>query len=90
MKTIITTWRGIEIEITYHEDWQDYPVIRLEVKAAVPLPITETCHRKTFFHSDPVKEHGGVEAFVLLWLNQEAQKSEWQKAEVARKQYALL
>lgn len=90
MKTIMTTWRSVDIDISYHEDWQDYPVIQLEVKAAIPLPIAETGHRKAFFQSDPIKKHGGIEAFVLLWLSQEAQKPEWQKAEAARKQYALL
>ena len=75
-------WNGVEIEISWAPDWIAYDDCtgtgHLEVRsiapAREPLPITETGYRSHFINASGIEAHGSPEAFVRLWIEQEAKK----------------
>ena len=89
MRTPIT-WQGIEIEITYAEQWYNITdIAHLEIQADEPLPMTETGYRSHFTQAESIEAHGGAVAFVREWLESEAQSPAWQKYLVERQQLSL-
>ena len=93
-------WRGLVIEIRYCPDWlvcyrktYGYALAHLEVEtiqpALVPLPITETGYRSHFDRPDNIEAQGGPIAFVLAWLDHDAEDPTWKKREGSQRQYSL-
>lgn len=48
------------------------------------IPITETGYRSHFLPDGNVEEHGGPEAYVLAWLDHEADSAAWKNAKKHR------
>lgn len=87
------TWRGIEVEAVYTRFKQSV-IAHLEVRSIkperAPLPITETGYRSHFHQPGTVEAQGGdVVAQVVAWLDEEAKKPEWRRAEEAARQFSL-
>ena len=64
--------------------------LRTIVPAKAPLPITETGYLSHFVHAEAIAEYESTAAYVLAWLDHEAQKPESQQREIEARQYALL
>ena len=87
------TWQGIEIEARY------WPIkwgisAHLEIESINPprarLPITETGYRSHFHPSGTIESRGGdVVAQVVVWLDEEARKTDWQEYRDASRQGEL-
>jgi len=87
--TIITVkfeWKGIEIEASFDAQSYssaDFEVAHLQVKSIspikAPLPFTNTGYRSAYLSKERTEEMGGVEAYVLAWLNHEAKSKKWQQ-----------
>ena len=78
MEQNIITWRGVKIEITFTPEkfgMVDHIELRAENKA--PLPVTETGYRSHFMNRRAVAHHGGAVAFVMAWLDHEAERTDW-------------
>lgn len=78
------TWRGVSIAITFTADAfgvVDHIELRTENKA--PLPVTETGYRSYFMGSGTVADHGGAVAFVIVWLDHEAERIGWPGAQLS-------
>ena len=87
------TWQGIEIEVSYTPEWYA-PFAHLEIKSinpeCAPLPITETGYLSRFHQQGTIEAHeGGVLGQVTAWLDEEAQKPEWQAHIEASRQGGL-
>ena len=77
-------WRGVAISISYHRhQWAEFDHIEVNVIGDGIIPITETGYRSHYQHSDVTDEYGGAVAFVLAWLEHEAQTPQWKKQEEA-------
>ena len=90
-ETII--WRDIEVTVKYNDCYHKCDILHvahLEIKADVPLPVTETGYKSHFSHPDEIEAYGGAVGFVVAWLDHHAQKAKWIEAEKQRKQYSLL
>ena len=69
-------WRGVAISVSYHRhQWSEFDHIEVNVIGDGIIPITETGYRPHYLHSDVTDEYGGAVAYVLAWLEQEAQTS---------------
>jgi hypothetical protein len=90
IRVTVITWRGISIELTEEIDWlglrkhcPDWEKTKLEIRIINPLPhplpITETGFQIRYMHPATFEEAGGLEAFVLAWLDHAAQSPEWKK-----------
>jgi hypothetical protein len=94
-----TVWNGIAIAITYEPDWLNcsrdsgLDTAHLEIRAispeGVPLPITETGYRSHFTNAETVASYGGPVAFVLAWLDEEANTPAWRRRAAAARQLSL-
>lgn len=90
-------WNGIEIEIRWDADYMHFDDERLmghlEIEsvspASEPLPMTRTGYRSHFIQPQIIDEAGGPDAYVALWLTQEAQTPEWRATDTNRRQLAL-
>ena len=75
-------WQDIEIEVTYTpRKWG--VIAHLEIRSitpeGAPLPITSTGYRSHFHPISTVEAHGGdVVAQVIVWLDEEAKRPDWQ------------
>lgn len=94
----IITWHNIELEIRYSPSYcaaleGDNAMAHIEVSVIHPenhpLPITETGYKSHFIHRINVEEYGSAIAYVLAWLNHEAQTPEWKKIEESSRQGEL-
>lgn len=93
------TWRGIGVEIGYEPTWLNLPDIdgsmraHLTVRAVqpdrAPLPFTETGYRSHFTTPDAVASAGGPVAYVLAWLDAEADTPAWKAKAAAAAQLCL-
>ena len=85
-------WEGITISIQHTPHWHDL-IDHIEIKSVKPerepLPITETGYKSHFIHDENLQEYGGAEAYVLAWLDHEANKPEWKMRLEESKQYCL-
>ena len=95
-QTYQTSWQGIPLSVSYCPSWSTsygeiygYDLAHIEVRGPCPLPITETGYRSHFDRSDNIDAEGGPVAFVLAWLDSEAQGKAWKKAEVKTRQLTL-
>lgn len=71
-------WRGVSLKATFDPGFSGG---HLEIQAAndQQLPITETGYRSHFMRGpSEIDAAGGVEAYVLAWLDREAETSKWQ------------
>ena len=93
-------WNGTRIAVAYDPCWLGSPgrnsehgMALLEVRSVEPenepLPITETGYRSHFLPPGIVEEEGGPAAYVLAWLEAEAQAPAWRKS-VERRRHLLL
>ena len=75
------TWRGIALTITFKPDWLNVADhLEIVTEGRVPLPVTETGYRSHFMNMGAVAHHGGAVAFVTAWLDQEAERTNWNNA----------
>ena len=72
-------WEGIQIAISHSPLQFGGPFDHIEVKADVPLPITETGYRSRFIHPQELALFESPTDFVLQWLDELATK-EWLEA----------
>lgn len=85
-----TEWRGIEIEVTHAKNWHgciDHIEVRAKDKAA--LSITETGYKSQFIPQDRLSKYDDAMAYVLAWLDHEAQSATWKNAEARAAQLSL-
>lgn len=84
-------WRGVVISIRYHKRrWNsNFDHIEVQVIGSGEIPITETGYRSLFVQTFYVAEFGGLQAYVLAWLEHEAQTPQWKKREEAARQLSL-
>ena len=93
-------WEGLTIEVRYDPDWSslsdlgaDRQVAHIELEvidpAGAPLPVTETGYRSHFTRPAAVDQIGGPLAFVRAWIEEEARKPAWRRADAARRQLDL-
>ncbi|MFN4092161.1 MAG: hypothetical protein ACK4FG_04625 [Brevundimonas sp.] len=97
--TTTIDWQGIALSVSYEPSYfglggtSDYAVAHLQVWAVKPkraaLPITETGYRSHFLHPSFVEEAGGPVAYIVAWLDAEAQTPEWQERTQERRQLSL-
>lgn len=98
--TSTAEWRGRVIEINYNpqwvarsEAWPSYDIAHLEIRVVeperAPLPVTETGYRSCFPEPEVVAAAGGPVAWVLGWLDAEAQGKRWAAIEAKFNQLDL-
>ncbi|MCJ8325154.1 MAG: hypothetical protein HRU29_11940 [Rhizobiales bacterium] len=79
----VIEWQDITIEIDQHVIHADVGITGISVKSLIPknepLPITETGFRSIFPSLESVEYYGGVENYVVSYLNHEASKPEWER-----------
>lgn len=79
----IVEWEGIQIEIDQHVIYSDVGITGITVKSLFPvnepLPITETGFKSLHLAIKNVKHYGGVESYIIKYLDNEAAKPEWAK-----------
>jgi hypothetical protein len=81
-------WQGIPVTVTYDPDWLKI-IAHLELKAAQPLPLTETGYRSLFLHAEDVTAAGGAVAVALTLLDNAARQPAWQASQQQRQQLSL-
>jgi len=93
-KTI--TWENIEIEILYiaskykfYEEIYGHAMSHIEIRCNEKLPITDTGYRSHFILEPNIREYGGVEKFIIDWLNDESKSEEWKAIKTRSDQYSL-
>ncbi len=88
----ITDWEGIVISITHANKYCGV-IEHLEIRSIDPpkalLPITETGYRSHFISEGTLDTYDSPLAYVLAWLEYEADKPEWKAQELAARQYTL-
>lgn len=93
-------WRGVAIEVRCCADWSPsfrqtygHPLAHLEIEAVdparAPLPVTETGYRSLFTAPAVIEAEGGADAFVLAWLDHEAEQPQWKEREQVARQMEL-
>ncbi len=91
------TWQGIEIEITCcephymksHRAIYGYSMLHIEVKSALPLPITETGYKSIFISEPELTEHGGSLKYVTSYIDGQAKSKEWKDSQENSRQFNL-
>ncbi len=79
------TWEGIEIEITCYEpnytksykEIYGHKMLHIEVKSALPLPITETGYKSIFISEPELARHSGSLKYVTSYIDGQAKSKEW-------------
>ena len=85
-------WRDIEVVVKYNPDHyvgHGCHIFHVQVFCDEPLPITETGYKSNIMAIAELDGYESVEAFVLAWLDHEAEKPEWIKLEQESKQMTL-
>jgi hypothetical protein len=93
-------WDGRTVEVRYDPDWcslselapgRQLAHLELQVTtpALAPLPVTDTGYRSHFVPVGAVEDAGGPVAFVRAWLDVEASRPMWRRAETAWRQLDL-
>ncbi len=83
-------WRGIEIEACYTPvKWE--VIAHLEIKSinpiGTPLPMTKTGYRSHYHPIGTIEASGyDIISYVRAWLDKEAERPKWKRAELARRQ----
>ena len=87
MSTIF--WEGIRFDLSYTQPSYAAPFHHIELRASVPLPVTETGYRSHFIQPDGLALWPSAEAFVLEWLNTEAKSEAWKTYRQQSRQLSL-
>lgn len=87
-------WQGITLSVTYEPAflgmaWNAHLQIRATTPDRAPLPISETGYRSYFCHPDEIAAAGGPVAYVIAWLEQDAQSAQWQESQAIARQLRL-
>lgn len=89
-------WHGIAVSVSVSQPgWlarvgtASGPYIHLEIRADVPLPITETGYRSHFMSGAVLDEWGGPLPYVCAWLDADARLPAWQEAQRTVQQLSL-
>lgn len=83
-------WRGISITVRYTpERFAGNDHIEVESEGKQPLPITQTGYRSHFLLPEELAEFDSPAAYVMAWLDHEADNSDWCAHEAARSQLSL-
>lgn len=84
-------WRGVTIRIVFWQRrWKsDFDHLEVTTMDDAQIPITETGYRSHFLPVGIVKEYGGPKAYVLAWLDHEADSAAWKDKFEASKQLSL-
>lgn len=82
-------WQGITLLVGYCPSWLGMGTAHIEVRSPCPIPITETGYRSHFLHPSHVEMAGGPVAYVLHWLEQEADAPAWRAAQAKARQLSL-
>lgn len=93
-------WGGITLSISYEADWlgsgargSAFATAHLEIWSIAPerspLPMTETGYRSHFLAQGVVEEAGGASAYVLAWLEHDAQGRQWREQQAKGRQLSL-
>ena len=90
-------WSGIRIKIRFEKKFLSGSTPGLPSHLAIeslkperaPLPITQTGFRSHFPPLASIEERGGPVAYVLAWLDEEANSREWKTAQAAARQLKL-
>jgi len=97
-QTIGFDWHGIPVSVVFCPDWskawravQGYPLWHLKISSdgRRPLPISDTGFRSHFVSGAVLDDWGGPLPYVRTWLDCEAERPDWQAAELARRQLTL-
>lgn len=79
----IVEWQGIQIEIDQHMIFSNVGRTGITVKSLLPkdepLPISETGFKSLYPAIETVEQYGGVESYIIKYLDNEAAKPEWAK-----------
>lgn len=74
---------SIKIRVTRTRNYLSSGTDHIEIESMrpkkAPLPITETGYRSHFLRAEEVMREGGVQSFVMAWLNHEAESPSWKK-----------
>lgn len=96
IETYKLIWNNIEITIEYNPDrWKSYREVygvglgHLQIKSALPLPITSTGFYSDYIRADIIEEWGGPVEYVKAWLDQEANSPEWKELFAQSQQLTL-
>lgn len=88
------TWRHIRCKVCVTPDYiqKGWTMLQLEIIAArdTPCPISTTGYLAYGIDADELDAAGGTVAFMTGWLNREAAKKAYQKAEFRWRQGDLL
>ena len=83
-------WRGILLVIRHQHDYLWPGTSHVEVHVVRPkravIPITETGYRSHFIDREELSLAGGAVTFVIAWLDREAARRKWQRAEIEAQQ----
>lgn len=85
-------WRGYQIEVRFNPDYyvgHGAHICHMEVLCNERLPITATGYKSFFTPVAMLEGYESAEAFLLSWLDHEAQKPNWIECEVSSKQMTL-
>lgn len=96
-QTFIVRWRGITIEISFTPERfsagklhaSDHIEVRSTDPPKAPLPVTETGYRSLFLPSGDIEEYGGVERYVLDWIEGSSKSLAWREYEAQGNQLSL-
>ena len=96
IQIINKSWNGINIEIHYDRVYfklgNDYTLSHIDVYSENnrPLPITETGYRSHFFEAREIEAYADIWAYVLDWLNYEAETNiSWKTLDIQSRQLSL-
>ncbi|MCA0371421.1 MAG: hypothetical protein LCH83_01140 [Proteobacteria bacterium] len=96
VQIIKKSWNGINIEIHYARIYfklgKDYTLSHIDLYSECerPLPITETGYRSHFFEARELEGYKDIWAYVLAWLNHEAENNkDWKIVRAKSTQLSL-
>lgn len=87
--TKIIVWEEISIEVSSQCNWPIEGTHHLELRAAVPLPVTSTGYRSAFLATDAIRRFPTLEDYVLAWLDEAAKAKSWLKQKEDARQMSL-
>ncbi len=88
-QTYTLTWQDITVEITHVSNWLNGSHDHIALRAACPLPVTNTGYRSLFVPHDSMADVSDIPAFVQDWLDEAAQSKAWQQQVEASRQLSL-
>ena len=91
------TWQGIDIEITcskpdYLSSYREiygYEMLHIEVRSALPLPITETGYKSIFIAESELADKGGSLKYVTSYIEEMTKSKKGQNCLEDSRQFNL-